>query len=424
MIRKLKIRFILLSMSSLLVLLSVIVVGMNVINYTSVVSETDEILTLLSQNKGRFPDNQPEHNGGNDIPAPELPGMGQGNRLPQHMSPELPYESRYFSVLLDPGDTVIYTDISRITAVDEAAAIDYADKAMDSGKDRGFVGDFRFVRYSEGDLTRITFLDCGRRLDSFYTFLYTSIFIAFAGLITVFFVICFFAGRIIRPIAESYEKQKRFITDAGHEIKTPLTIINANVDILEMEIGPNESLTDITQQTKRLTSLTNDLVYLARMEEAENTLQMIELPVSEIVQETATSFNALAQADGKTLICNIQPLLSLNGNLKAIEQLVSVLMDNALKYSPEGGIIELELSKQNRSVVLTVFNTTNTPIDTAALDSVFDRFYRADPSRNSETGGHGIGLSVAKAIVTAHGGRITASSKDNRSFKITAVFPT
>lgn len=407
MIKKLKIKFSILSAISILALLLVIVAGMNIINYNSVVKEADDVLSLLSKNKGAFPDFK----------------GGKGEKLPPNMSPELPYESRYFSVLLNASGNVIQSETSRIASIDIGKAIEYAKEAANVSDTRGFIGNFRFVRYSEGNNFRITFLDCGRKLDSFNSFLFASISMAFIGFLIVVFVIVFFSGKIIRPIAESYEKQKRFITDAGHEIKTPLTIINANVDILEMELGQNECLEDIQQQTKRLTELTNNLVYLARMEEAENNMPMIEFPISEVVHDTAAPFKILAYTQNKEFEFNIQPMLSIKGNDKAIEQLVSILMDNALKYCPGGGRICLDLIKQNKSVNLTVFNTSATEISNDRLGFVFDRFYRTDLSRNSETGGYGIGLSIAKAIVAAHGGKIQASTKDGQSFQITASFP-
>lgn len=412
MIRKLKIRFIILSMASLFVLLSVIVVGMNLVNYNSVVKEADMILSLLSQNKGAFPEMKPgEH--------------GDGMKMPfsPDMSPELPYETRYFSVLFNGDGGIIHTETSRIAAVDPETAVLYAEEVVEKDKNDGFIENFRYTVTNEGETVRVTFLDCKRNLDSFKRFLLISCIMALAGFAVIFFVIFFFAGKIISPIAESYEKQKRFITDAGHEIKTPLTIINANVDILEMELGKNECLEDIQQQTKRLTSLTNDLVYLARMEESEKSLQMIEFPVSEVVSETAASFKALAQTREKELVCSIQPMLSVKGNDKAIVQLVSVLLDNAVKYSPKGGKIHLQLSKQGRAVCLTVQNETEIPVEQEKLNHVFERFYRIDPSRNSETGGHGIGLSVAKAIVSAHGGKIQAFSGNGSSFRVTVTLP-
>ncbi|MCH5256825.1 MAG: HAMP domain-containing histidine kinase [Lachnospiraceae bacterium] len=405
MIKKLKIKFIVLSMTSLFILLLIIVAGMNIINYTSVCNEADDILSLISQNRGVFPD---------------FKGKGP-NRLPPNMSPELQYESRYFSVLLDASGNLIHVETSRITSVDTSTAIEYAKSVMEKGKNRGFINNFRFVQSHEGNTTRIIFLDHGRKLDSFNRFLIISSGMALAGFIVVFFIISFCAGKITGPIAESYEKQKRFITDAGHEIKTPLTIINANVDILEMDIGKNECLEDIQQQSKRLTTLVNDLIYLARMEEAENSLQMIEFPVSEVVYETAMPFKTPALARNIDFTCNVQPMLSMRGNDKAIQQLVSILMDNALKYSPQGGSISLNFTRQNKILSLTVFNTTQTDVNPDDLKYVFDRFYRTDKSRNSETGGHGIGLSVAKAIVTAHSGKIHASTQDGHSFQITVT---
>lgn len=290
MIRKLKTKFIVLAMTALFALLAVIVAGMNWINYHSVVRDADMLLSILSQNKGAFPDF----------------GSGPNHPLPPNMSPETPYESRYFSVFLNASGEVVNTETSKIASVDSETAAEYAQTVMERQNGQGFIQEYRYVLRSELNGCRITFLDCGRDLAAFRNFLLASCGMAFIGYVVVFFVIFFFAGRIIRPIAESYEKQKQFITDAGHEIKTPLTIINANVDILEMELGENESLTDIQQQTERLKSLTNDLVMLARMEEAGNTMPKIEFPVSEVVAETARPFRALAIQQGKEFVCSIR----------------------------------------------------------------------------------------------------------------------
>ena len=418
MIRKLKIKFILLSALSLFVLLAAVVAGMNLLNYRSVVNEADEVLSLLSRNKGKFPD----LDFGLTVNFDRWGGLDK--RFPQGISPELPYESRYFSVLFSPSSQILLVETDRITAVSAEQAVAYGVEVLQTGDERGFLDSFRYIKTDEGTTTRITFLDCGRRLDAFHNFLTISILMAAVGFVIVFLVIAFFAGKFIHPIAESHEKQKRFITDAGHEIKTPLTIINANVDLLEMEIGKNECLQDIQQQIKRLTTLTNDLVYLARMEEAEHSLPMIEFPVSEVVEETAAPFKTLAQVQEKTFQCEVQPLLSMRGNDKAISQLVSVLMDNALKYAPAGGSVSLHFARKNKALLLTVSNTTENAVPPEALSRVFDRFYRTDPSRNSETGGHGIGLSLAKAIVTSHGGKISAETLDGgKTFCITASLP-
>ncbi|MBQ3065238.1 MAG: HAMP domain-containing histidine kinase [Clostridia bacterium] len=408
MIRSLKRKFILLTMTSLFALLTVIVVGMNMINYRAVVAEADDILTLLTQNKGHFPEFVPDKAG----------------RFPFGMSPETPYESRFFSVLMQPDGSIIQADTGRIASVNTKTAISYATHVMKTGNRCGFVGNYRYIRDNNGTSVRIIFLDCGRRLHAFRTFLSTSIIIALTGFMIVFLAVIILSGRIIRPIAESYEKQKRFITDAGHELKTPLTVINANIDLLEMEIAENECLSDIRLQTQRLHALTNDLVILAKMEESEAAFPMIDLPISEIVTEITHSYEKIAENQGKHFSFHIQPMLTLTGNIKSMERLITVLLDNAFKYSPIEGIIHMEMSKQNKYIILNVYNTSATFIEREQLAHIFDRFYRTDSSRNSETGGHGIGLSIAKAIVEMHKGKIQAWTQDGSSFGITASFPT
>ncbi len=407
MIQKIKIRFIAVAMVALFILLTVIVIGMNIMNYNSVVQDADNKLELLSQNQGIFPE------------------FGTDKRwpIPANMTIETPYEIRYFSVLLAPNGKVIQTDTSRIKAIDKASAIQYASKAVQTENLRDFIGNYRYVLSAEGAAVRITFLDCSREVNAFRSFLLSSICMAGVGYLSFFFVLLFFSNRIVRPVTESYEKQKRFITDAGHEIKTPLAIIKADVDVLEMEYGENEWLDGIQAQVKRLADLTNDLVYLSRMEETEDSLQMIEFPFSDVVSETAQAFHAVAQTQSKVFQCNVEPMLSLTGNEKAIRQLVCILMDNAMKYSPDNGFVSLTAEKQGRHLCLSVFNNTVDPIEKQNLSHIFERFYRMDSSRSSQTGGYGIGLSVAKAIVSAHNGKISAATQDGHSLQITIQFP-
>ena len=406
MIRKLRFKFILLTMTVLLAVLVVIIGGINMANYANVVNNADTVLSLLSENHGHFPN---------------LSFFS--HRLRKDLSPELPFESRFFSVLLDENWMSLQTETGNIAAVDVESAIAMAQTAAAKKSGTGFLGDYRYQKVQEGTRVRIIFLDCGRSLESFRTFLFASILISLCGFLVVLAVVTLLSGRIMRPFAESYEKQKRFITDAGHELKTPLTIIGADVDILAMDQGENEWLSDIQKQVKQLTGLTNDLVFLSRMEEADTPMQKLPFPLSDVVSETAASFQALAQAQGKTFTTRISPMLTLEGDEKAIAQLVRLLLDNALKYSPEGGSVSLTLEKTGRQCRLSVSNTTDNPLPLDNLKALFERFYRADPSRNSQTGGHGIGLSVAKAIVTAHGGKIQATSEDGHSLCSTASLP-
>lgn len=408
MIKKLRFKFILLSMAAVFLVLSLIIAGINVVNYRGVVREADALLDILSENRGSFP---------------RGPGDGKGGKLPPNMSQEVPYETRYFTVLLSSTGDLIQTDTSRIVTVEQSAAAELARAVLAEGRSRGFLGTFRYAVSAEGETTRILFLDCGRKLDAFRSFLFASIAISLLGYIVVLLLIAFFSDRIVRPIADSYEKQKRFITDAGHELKTPLTIISADVDVLAMDLGENEWLEDIRKQAQRLTALTNELVFLSRLEESDSPLSLVEFPFSEAVSEAASSFQALAQTQNKDFQCNIQPMLSLKGDERAIQQLVSILLDNALKYSPEGGSVRLRAEKQNKTLLLSVGNTTEEPLSKEQLPLLFERFYRTDPSRSAQTGGYGIGLSVAKAIAEAHSGKIQARTEDGSFLLITVSFP-
>lgn len=225
---------------------------------------------------------------------------------------------------------------------------------------------------------------------------------------------------VTNPISESYEKQRQFITDAGHEIKTPLTIIDANAEIMEMEYGDSEWLEGIRSQTSRLASLTNGLIYLSRMEESRQRLPRITFSLSDLVEETVLSFQPLADTQNKSFAADIEPLLSFHGEESSIRQLISILLDNALKYSPENGIIEVLLHKKGKRLRLSVRNSVDF-IEKEHLSRLFERFYRTDNSRNSKTGGYGIGLSIAKAVVDSHKGKITAQTSDGHSLEITVI---
>ena len=465
MIKKLKIRFIVLAMVSLTVLLSVIVAGMNMINYSKVVSDADTKLEVLEENSGRImledrlnPFSDFENFFDDDYYNDDDDRILFGHRGPggRSMTRDEAEESRFFMVTVDESGSVLRTYIDRISAVDSADAAAYALKALSSGKEAGFVGEFRYAVSDSSNGVLVTFLDCGRTLGSFRSFLGASILMSVIGLIAVFFVILYFAGRIVRPVAESYEKQKRFITDAGHEIKTPLAIIKANVDLMDMEIDSEaenkggesisydmanslrENLGDIDDQITRLTGLTNDLVYLSRMEEADNSLVMTDVPLSDIVSESIESFESLAWERGKAIAGDIAPDVTVKGSTKELEKLMSILLENAIKYSipprvidcgeDEDGMpvppeIKVVLRREGRNAVLEVRNETESELTNEMLSHVFERFYRTDSSRNSATGGHGIGLSMANAIVNAHGGKITAHTDTGRDFIVTAALP-
>lgn len=421
MIRKLRFKLIAASMFSLALVLFLILGGVNLMSYRKAVADADSVLQVLGSNDGTFPVREPAQTGESAAPA-SPPDHGRPGRQPG-LTAETPYESRYFSVLVDASGQVIQADTGQIAAVDDADAAAYALQVWAAGRTKGFLGDYRYLCCEEAEGTRVIFLDCTRSLSNCRATLAASVGLAVLGLAAVFVLLVILSGRIVRPVAESYEKQKRFITDAGHELKTPLTIIGADTDLLEMECGENQWLEDIRRQAQRLTGLTNDLIFLSRMEEDQPPLQAIEFPLSDVVEEMALSFQGPAKGQNKELRIQVQPLLSFTGDEKGIRQLVSILLDNALKYSPENTAVSLSLEKKGRGVQLTVENQTGNVLEKEQLDHLFDRFYRADQSRNSSKGGYGLGLSIARGIVNAHKGRIKAEAPGGTRLVIRVTLP-
>lgn len=414
MIHKLRIRLILASMLSLLIVLTVIFGIVGILNYRNIVTDADSILFILQENDGSFVMDGPPK--GDRVPEDSPPKEG---RL---FSPELPYESRYFSVFLTKDGAVSSVNTGKIAAVDTQTAIEYAQAVVqDRKKSQGFLGDYRYTIYDAENETHIIFLDYGREMRSFRSFLFTSAGVCAVGFLSVLLLMFFLSARIVKPFSENYEKQKQFITDAGHELKTPLTIIDADAEVLEMDVGENEWISDIRNQTKRLAQLTNNLIFLSRMEEQPQ-VEKIEFPISDLAEETMEAFQALAKTNSKTISGQIEPMLSMVGNENAIRQLIVILLDNAVKYSDDKGRIEISLKRKKNTVYLSVFNTVDS-ISQENIKHLFDRFYRTDKSRNSQTGGYGLGLSIALAIVNAHKGKITASTQDGKSLCVTAAFP-
>ena len=441
MIKNLRLKFIFVAMLSMTLVVVLLIGVINLMNYRSVVNGADRILAMLTDGGGRFPGmGRSTSDSTRTSRRPSRSDSDFFRRMTRSISgeddensPELRYESRFFSVTLNLNGELKSTRTDRISAVDSETAAEMAKEIYSSGKVIGFSGDYRFRKTvnTKNDTILIVFYDCGRSLSNVRAFLFISIAISLICLLLVYILIAISSKAVIRPAAEAYEKQRQFITDAGHELKTPLAIINADADVLEMELdgeceedSSNEWLTDIRKQTTRLTELTNSLIYLAKTEEGtKNAFTFMDFPVSDVIAQEAESFKGPAQAAGKNLDIKIEENLSMNGDQKAIRQLVDIFLDNAIKYSPEGGTISVKLKKSGRYIGLTVTNSTKTPVTKEQTKHMFDRFYRTDASRNSDTGGYGIGLSIAKSIVEAHKGKISANTQDGSKLTIAAVMP-
>lgn len=408
MIKKLRIRLITVSMLSLLIVLVIIMGIANILNYRGILSDADSVLEILKKTDGTLPE-EPEridwHTAGT-----------------HYRSPELPFEIRFFSAVVNGDGEMVSSNTDNIWAVDSETVAQFATVVMQKKADNGFVEEYRYIRYAGEDDVHIIFLDCGRQIAGYRHALLTTIGVCMVGYAAVFILIFVLSRRIVKPFSRNYENQRRFITDAGHELKTPITIINADSELLELEIGDNEWLKDIQLQTNRLSELTHNLISLSRMEE-QVALEMIEFPVSDIVADTVLSFNAPSRAAGKHFSAAIQPDLSMYGNEKSVSQLVTILLDNALKYSEASGSIAVSLARRGRNICISCENTVDS-ISQETVSSMFERFYRADSARRTESkGGYGIGLSIAKAIVEAHKGKISAETTNGKQITIMATFP-
>lgn len=402
MIRKLQRKFIMITMLSLTLVMLLLVGTINAINFYQTNNRINGAIKILSDNHGQFPKfdkgMKPERKPRSDF----------------QMNEETPFETRYFIVDVSLDGSINQLDTSHI-AVSASQAVVYAKTVIDEKKDKsGFIGVYKYAVVDQNDGSMLIFINCRNQLQTITRLFIITSTVALATLLLVFILVSVFSKKAIKPIIESMEKQKQFITDAGHEIKTPLAIISANADVLELTGGENEWINSIRNQTTRLDKLVKNLLALSKMDEGNLNLVFSEFDLSKAVFEITDPFKTIAEMQNKNLIIDIQPELKLHGDVSSIHQLVSTLVDNALKYSNDQGEIKIKLASMKKGIKLEIYNTVDN-IDVDHLDKLFDRFYRADSSRSRDTGGYGIGLSIARSIVEAHHGKISAHSEDGKS---------
>lgn len=454
MISRLRRNFILVAMCSMAAVLTVIVGTLNLVSYWNMVDKADMILELLAENDAVFPI-MPDNFIGNEMPPDENLNIPPGNNAElslsggeinaykyfdgaasqqkekpgqrhdfkrlQEMSPETPYETRFFSVKFNANGQITTVDTGKIAAVATEDAVEFAEDILESGRTGGFYDSYRYKVVTQEDSVMMVFVDRSRELASYRTLAVTSVSVSLVGLLAVFILVLIFSKKVFRPVAVSYEKQKQFITDASHELKTPLTIISANVEVLELECDEeNTWLNSIKNQIARLSGLVEQMVTLSRMDEANTLQEACDFVIADAVAETAELFVVAAEAKAIQLDIHVEGTQAYHGNEKQIRQMVSLLMDNAVKYTPENGSIKVSLVPKGKHYQLTVQNTAE-ELPQGNLDILFERFYRLDSSRSSKTGGSGIGLSIVKSIVEAHKGKISATGKDGKSLLIEVI---
>lgn len=284
----------------------------------------------------------------------------------------------------------------------------------------GYRGNYKYLAREKDGETLYIFLDCTKNIQGEKQLLLISVLVSVVGILVILLLVVLLSPRMVRPVLESYEKQKQFITNAGHEIKTPLAVIDSCADVIELEQGESKWTSGIRSQVQRLGTLTAELTSLARMDEQGSKLPMEEFSLSEQVQDVVETFRLMAEQRELSLETAVQEGISYTGNAPMLEELCSILLDNAVKYTVPGGTIQFSLRKKGRRVLITCENPAE-GLQTGSQKRLFDRFYRGDDSRGGEQTGYGIGLSMAEAIVSAHRGKITAESPDGEKFVISVI---
>ena len=365
--------------------------------------QADQITAMISENNGTVPQLKDYKQQQKNSQAFE--------RYFNNYNEDSSYRTRFFRIFLDEDKKVTNVNMDHIAAVDVKKAVRMTKMAMLRRGKVGLVGSYRYRKeYKDSQVRSIIFLDC-KENQSFYHLAVTitiTVSTLLTCLITVIFAIA--SKRAVRPFEINSNRQKQFITDASHELKTPLAIISANAEVLQYKGDGNEWTQNIIDQTKHMGKLINQLLVLAKLDEVQEKSEKQEADLKLLLEETIEPFEDVATQKKVTLKLHLEEGVTIRVNREQIAQLVSILTENAAKYVNDGGKIVWRLTKTQHGAVLVVKNTTEKELpDTKRM---FDRFYRSDSSRSSKTGGQGIGLSIAKKIVDSHKGSITAKAGD------------
>jgi len=410
MIRRLQLKIIAAVLGTLLLVFAAVLLVLNLSVYQTSRRRAEGFLSFVAENDGF-------HLPPRDTPQP----MPAGGRRPGPLSsPEMMRAGRFFYVKVDQSGNIIESNFEMMFDFSADNALRYITTALNSGRAKGNIESLSYLAAAKPYGRILVFVE--RSIDLLLLEQLNRTSLWAAGIVCpVLLCLAFFLAKwIVSPVKTSFIKQRRFISDAGHELKTPLTIISVNADVLQNEIGANRHLTQIKAQSERMNGLVHDLLSLAKADEEQASIVMSKGSLSSAVLSAALEFESRAFEDGKSYSYDIAENIIYIGDEKQIRQLMSILIDNALTYSDAAGQINVSLSKDGNHSKISVFNT-GIGVPDAERDKIFERFYRIDESRSRETGGYGIGLSIAKAITEAHKGKIIITGEYQKWIRFDVV---
>ena len=425
MMKQIRKKFIGIALLALTLAMLLVAGAINVVHFIDTSNELNETLNYIVENENANVQKKQDKSAfqqGNDDNSYAQQKREKGNN--HHMNTRLE-ESRYFIAIQNTDGELILDAGSKETEYSQEELLKIAEDVLSSNAVSGYTGNYIYRVTDKYDGSRAAiFLNCESKKAGVISLALISLGACVAGILLSLLLVALLSKRAIKPMMENIEQQKRFITDAGHELKTPLTVISANMDVLSMDIGANEWVQSTQKQVANMRKLVNELVYLSRMDETDSHLEKSVVDLSKAVQDVAAPFEGMAEFNGKNLMLNIEDDIKVSGDESALRRLISTLCENAVKYAPEDSEIQISLTQSGKSVVLITENTMKEPFSEDTLSHLFDRFYRGDESRSKEeNSGFGIGLSIARAITEKHGGTIKAKIVENDRLQIICLLP-
>ena len=411
MIKKTQYKFIAITLVAIFLVLALIQGILNLSIYAVVVMNAQERIDQIRDSRGFVFSGGYSSEIFDDRPAMNMPGGFDGAGKVSYMYVRI-------NNMNENAPPFITTNMSDTYSADNIYYI--ANHLIESEIDKGFYLDMMYEITRDDLNTVVVLIDLSNELNFLVSLMRISLIIIGSSLLFVFLFSYYLSRWAIKPVKTAIENQQRFISDASHELKTPLTVISANAEVLESEIGESRWLSNIKSQTQIMSDLVFDLLDLAKMDETHEEMILSEFDLSSVVLSKSLEFECTAFESGKTFEQNITENVIYKGNEESIKHLVTILIDNAIKHSDENGIIRVTLNVTGNKRIFQVYNTGN-GIKNSEKDKIFNRFYRSDESRSKVTGGYGLGLSIAKAIVDAHKGTISVDGEENKWISFTVV---